>query len=184
MGALSIPVGSLQETPRDFHLVSGPEWWEATKEQFEDPNLVLRVPFELNLSGYRLGERLLFRGDAKGSVQLTCSRCAEPYAQEFAEPIELLLEPALRATAEIPGGIELDPDEPGLGRYSSEEIDFTPVLAEQLALNWPMQPLCKEDCVGLCPVCGTNRNLSRCGCEQEDPTRPLSRLAKLLDKTR
>jgi uncharacterized protein len=131
-----------------------------------------------------MGARLLFRGEARGSVALACGRCAEPYAHEFREPIELLLEPARGPDEVGEGGIRLDPDEPGLGRYWGEELDFTPVLVEILVLEWPMQPRCSETCRGLCSVCGTNRNLTACSCEAEGRTRPLAALGQLLEESK
>jgi uncharacterized protein len=147
-----------------------------------EPAVELRTPFALDLRGYRLGRRLLFRGEAIGAVELACGRCAEPYTHEFREPVELLLEPAPGSQELGEGGIELDPDEPGVGRYSGEELDFTPVLLETLALEWPMQPRCTDNCRGLCSVCGINRNLTACSCDVEKGSRPLAALGQLLEK--
>jgi uncharacterized protein len=49
--------------------------------------------------------------------------------------------------------------------YQGDHIDLTPMLREQIILAAPMQPLCKEDCAGLCPTCGQNWNDQRCACQ-------------------
>lgn len=56
------------------------------------------------------------------------------------------------------------------------EVDLTPYIQEVLLLEIPFVPVCREDCQGLCPTCGINRNRDRCDCTQEviDP-----RLAEL-----
>jgi uncharacterized protein len=46
-----------------------------------------------------------------------------------------------------------------------EVLDTRPLLLEQIELNIPMKPLCREDCAGICPVCGANRNQAPCRCE-------------------
>ena len=51
------------------------------------------------------------------------------------------------------------------------EIDMSPYIWETLILNLPERVLCGEDCLGLCPVCGANRNTNDCGCA-EDETDP------------
>jgi uncharacterized protein len=56
--------------------------------------------------------------------------------------------------------------------YQGEHLDLTPMLREQIILAAPMQPLCKEDCAGLCPTCGQNLNDRRCACEPEPMNSP------------
>lgn len=55
--------------------------------------------------------------------------------------------------------------------YRDDQIDLNELLREQFYLELPMKPLCREDCKGLCPQCGTNRNTGTCTCttEWEDP---------------
>lgn len=49
----------------------------------------------------------------------------------------------------------------------SDQIDLEPVLIEAVMLELPVAPVCKEDCKGLCPNCGTNWNTSTCKCPTE-----------------
>jgi uncharacterized protein len=52
------------------------------------------------------------------------------------------------------------------------------VVETETTLALPMKPLCRDDCRGLCPVCGGNRNLVACACAQRTPD---PRLAVLKD---
>ncbi len=61
-------------------------------------------------------------------------------------------------------------------------LDTEPLLYEQLQLNIPMRQLCREDCAGLCPTCGANRNAGECGCEVDDADPRWSALAALRPK--
>ncbi len=49
--------------------------------------------------------------------------------------------------------------------YSGEKIDLSEFLKEQIVLSLPYKLLCKEDCKGLCPKCGTNLNIEKCNCK-------------------
>jgi uncharacterized protein len=141
----------------------------------------------LDLEGYRLGQRLLFRGAVGGVVEIPCARCVEPYAHAFEDALQLLLEPlpAPDSAENVPeGGIELDPDDLEVGRYFGDELDFGVVLREILHFNWPMQPRCAEGCQGLCPLCGANRNTDPCECEGEGKPRPFAELGKLLTQSK
>ena len=67
----------------------------------------------------------------------------------------------------------------GLAEYRDEKIDLGEVVREQLYLALPMKPLCQEDCKGLCPVCGVNRNRETCSCQQEWVDPRMAALAEL-----
>jgi uncharacterized protein len=48
-----------------------------------------------------------------------------------------------------------------------EMLDISGDIREELLLNLPMNILCKDDCAGLCPVCGCNNNTTPCSCSRE-----------------
>jgi uncharacterized protein len=50
--------------------------------------------------------------------------------------------------------------------FDGEKIDLEPVFREQFVLAVPFAPLCREDCKGLCPQCGIDRNSGTCSCEK------------------
>ena len=56
-------------------------------------------------------------------------------------------------------------------------------LVRQYLVTWaPMHPLCREDCAGLCPACGRNRNLGPCGCQEHGADPRWAALAELRDQ--
>jgi uncharacterized protein len=182
--ALVVALASLSEEPRQLVLTAPAEWWESANVPEPRPSAVLE-PLRLELSGYCLGRRLLFRGKLRGRIQIECGRCGEAYAHDLAEGVSLLLEPLPSHAPHPEGGLVLDEDDLELGRYAGDRIDLTPVLTESLMTAWPMQPRCDEACRGLCPQCGENLNESACACDREGGSRPLAGLAALLrDKSR
>jgi len=184
MGNLTVRIDAIQETPRHFRLEVDGAWWAEVRPLFRDPDAKMTVPLAAEFEAYRLGARLLFRGKVSGEIELRCSRCGEPVALRLGEPLELLLEPA-QNPAQVPeGGIELDAEDMELGRYAGDELDFGPVVLEILALAWPMQPLCAESCLGLCPVCGAVRSRQACSCETQQANRPFAGLGQLLEESR
>jgi uncharacterized protein len=63
--------------------------------------------------------------------------------------------------------VELSPeivDEVNLGYYREDEIDLDPIVLEQIVLQIPIKPLCREACKGLCPQCGADLNVESCEC--------------------
>jgi uncharacterized protein len=184
MADLTVRCETVKETPRPFRLEADAAWWNGVRELFRDPDARLVSPLVAAFDGYRLGHRLLFRGRLTGEISLRCSRCGEPVGLSLSEPLELLLEPA-QNPAQVPeGGIELDPEDLELGRYAGDELDFGPVVLEILSLAWPMQPLCSESCLGLCPMCGAARSRQECSCETRQTSRPFAGLGQMLEESR
>ena len=63
-------------------------------------------------------------------------------------------------------------------------IDADEALIEQIILEIPLKHLCKEDCKGLCPKCGTDLNQSTCSCDTSDPDPRFDVLRKLLENNK
>jgi uncharacterized protein len=70
-------------------------------------------------------------------------------------------------------------DELEMGLFEGHEIDLGSFLREVMTLALPLQPLCREDCRGLCPGCGADRNAGSCGCDQQRAKTPFAALEAL-----
>ena len=124
---------------------------------------------EVGLAGRfeRVGADITFRGRVRATVTLVCSRCLLPFQQNLDGACHLIY----RA-----GPLPLsrrDDDEVDLALtpFDGQRIDLDELATEQIYLLLPLKPLCRSSCKGLCPRCGTNRNLAECGCPR-DPEGP------------
>lgn len=116
---------------------------------FAEPNFVLDLRLE-----------------TRASVE--CDRCLKPFDLELEGRIQLMvIERHERPSrgAESVEERELTEDELGVLEVVGESLDTTPIVREQILLELPAKPLCREDCAGLCPACGADLNLGACGCE-------------------
>jgi len=84
----------------------------------------------------------------------TCRRCAEPVTGELHIAVHERF-----ADAALAG-----PSDEDLYPITDDTLDLAPLVRDALVLELPMAPLCREDCAGLCPQCGANRNEGACGC--------------------
>jgi uncharacterized protein len=118
------------------------------------------APLHIALTHLRSGGELLFSGAIRGEFTGQCGRCLESY------PLALTREFSVVLTPQPPLGreTELSYDELSASFYSGETIDVSTLVFEQTLLALPSAPLCQEDCKGLCPQCGTNRNQNVCDC--------------------
>lgn len=140
----------------------------AFDEPTEPLNLILRQgpvhdyeftgPASVTVCYYRAGQDLFLSGRADGEAVGTCARCLESFRLHVEVPFSYVLVP------HIAPKVRLEVEDLNLSYYEGEEIDLSPLVYEQLLLSFPTRPLCRQDCRGLCPMCGANRNLEECHC--------------------
>ncbi len=112
----------------------------------------------------RTNRGVLVRASLSTIAQCTCSRCLKP----FSCPVPISFEEEFFPTINIADGSRLDStEEPGSFRIDSRHIlSLEDAIREYLVINMPMKPLCREDCAGLCSVCGQNLNEGSCQCDR------------------
>jgi uncharacterized protein len=135
-------------------------------------------PAEVRLGYRRSGDEIFFHGRVTGQAIGHCARCLEAYAFDIASNFSFVLVPKSPLGA---AEIELNEEDLDLSFYEGEEIDVSPLVLEQIVLALPTRPLCTENCQGLCPQCGINRNNETCECvvDQGDPRLAVLRNLKL-----
>jgi uncharacterized protein len=143
------------------------------------PDDDFRVPGEVTLVAdvRKDAQKVRLTGRVTGTLELECSRCLEPFPVPIDAAFDMLFLPVSENTGE--GEREIAEDDFGVSYYKDDVIDLAEVIREQFYLALPMKPLCRDDCQGLCPVCGKNRNREACACQAEwvDPRlEPLRRL--------
>lgn len=104
-----------------------------------------------------------FHAELAYEQTLTCQRCLAPATGPVAVEVDLLLVPSGEEPTE--GELELEQEELSV-LYVDEVLDTEPIMLEQMQLNVPIRALCRKDCAGLCPICGSDRNLEECSCEE------------------
>jgi uncharacterized protein len=129
------------------------------------------TPMRYDIVAQAADDRILVSGQLSCEVRMQCSRCLD----SFDETIRVPFEEQFRIVRD--GEAELSEDDEAVP-VTEERIDLSPYLAEELVVQLPYAPLCKEDCKGLCPDCGVDLNEQSCDCNTEkvDP-----RMAALQD---
>ena len=128
--------------------------------------------------GFVLNGRVVFDGVT------SCARCLVPVSfRRSSEPVWVLApthekpregKPVSRADRTERGakgegdaedGLELAPEDLDVLYYDDLVVPLDPLVEEQVQLELPLKALCREDCRGLCPTCGADRNLAPCVCK-------------------
>jgi uncharacterized protein len=132
------------------------------------------TPVALGMTIHRDSDRFRLVGTVKAELELVCSRCLEPFVLPVDREFDLRFLPATLVDAakdDDEAEAEVEDDDVSITYYRDEQIDLNELLREQFYLALPMKPLCSPGCKGICPQCGTNRNLAPCDCnpQVEDP---------------
>jgi len=130
---------------------------------------------EMRLSVLRSDTTIVVRGEVTMPLSAPCSRCLVPVTYAEATPIELTLIPDTEMADSSPDG-ELTDDQVSLGTYHDPYVDLGELLHDEVLLALPMQPLCQDNCKGLCNRCGVNLNDQDCACGDEADLGPLGAL--------
>ena len=144
-----------------------------------DEDFRVVAPIEIEADVRKDASKVRLVGRVKTTLECDCSRCLEPFPVPVDAPFDLLFLPASENTGE--GEQEVTEDDIGVSYYRDDEIDLGDVMREQFFLALPMKPLCREECLGLCPVCGRNRNHETCDCQSGWVDPRLAPLKKLLE---
>jgi len=160
-------ITSFPDTSKNFPIESELEVFELAGETYP---ITHTKPFHICLS--MIGNsKLHITGETEVTIKASCDRCLSE--------VDVIVPAEIDTTVEIADGAVVNDDD--IGEYpfvDGEFVDIDRLIYDEILVNYPAKILCQDDCKGLCPVCGQNKNLGSCGCDDTvlDP-----RMAQFLD---
>jgi len=127
------------------------------------------------------GRDLEASGSFVAEGECSCDRCSDPVNVRMEKEFRTLFVPRDHGPAGS-ADLELLPDDLDLGFYDGAGIEVNDIFWEQVVLTIPAKVLCREECRGLCPRCGADRNREDCGCPAETGGTPFDVLKTLLQE--
>ena len=165
---MRLELSHIRQPETDYHKVFQPAEAATGDEEYR-----VTAPVDLRMTIYKDDDRFRLVGTVKTELELQCSRCLEPFVMPVDREFDLRYLPhgAAEPESDADEEAEVEDDDVAVTFYRGEAIDLNELLREQFYLALPMKPLHAEDCQGICPQCGTNRNLNPCTCnpQWEDP---------------
>lgn len=184
MGVLTPLVSDI--TPEGLSLVA-----DVTADELglADTDATLRGPVSISLDLAHADEMISVTGVLEGTVVRQCVRCLKEYEEALAFSVHAAFaregkeskfgtrqpkgtDPRKARPASPKTETELEQEDEGDDRYfyQGDHIELSPLLREHIILAAPMQPLCRENCAGLCARCGKDLNEGPCQCPAEAPS--------------
>ena len=103
---------------------------------------------------------LFIRGSVDVTLSIPCGRCLEEVPTQICFDIDKKLN--------IDDSVLIDDEMEENDYLIGFELDVDKLVYAEILVNWPMKVLCKEDCEGICKVCGANLNKGDCGCQRTE----------------
>lgn len=168
-----ISIHDLPPDGKEFIVEDQAVWTEPIAEFGMD--YTITKPLKMTLFVQPADEGVLLRGKLEGAVAAPCNRCAET--------ANITIHSMIDEYEEIPhapgSSADMEPSALIVFENNSPMLSLADVAWEQFMLAIPANPLCQEDCKGICPECGTNLNTGSCECKRENIDPRLAPLASL-----
>lgn len=139
-------------------------------EPFEFEGEEIRAIEKVDVKGVAISEKdvILIEASIKTKLKLNCSRCLDT----FIYPIDIDIEERFTKSKELQ-------DDEELIFVEDDTLDIIQIVENCIISTLPIKRLCKEDCKGLCSVCGANKNVENCSCLDYDVDVRLAKLREL-----
>ena len=108
-------------------------------------------------------------GAVKTILTLQCSRCLELYHHSVDGKFSFVVRRSKKGVAAsdlTDKENDIDTDSLIIIKHDEKKLDITDFVRDAVLLSVPLKPVCSEECMGLCSVCGQNRNELECGCRE------------------
>jgi uncharacterized protein len=161
---VKIDLSDIEHEPLTFA-----EEFSLAEDRLDAARVAAPLAVRLEGSVRPLGDHYLVAGRGAADGQLNCGRCLKPVAWRMSSAFSL--EFALTESAPLDPEVALDDGDLDLAYLEEPALDLEELAVEQVLLELPIRVLCAEDCAGLCPSCGADRNSEgACNCKPEtDP---------------
>ena len=146
----------------------------------EDSRVRLISPPKVDGTVSTVGSGVRVAGQVVARVQVECDRCLKPVEL----PVDSTFKVEFVSTDDYRSQHETELSEEDLDRtvFEGDAIDIDALVAEEVLLAIPDHQLCEENCKGICPACGADRNSANCGCDTVEVDPRWAGLKELISK--
>lgn len=149
------------------------------KELEESGEVRFTAPVNVEATAFWEHDHVRVAGKVATAAQLSCSRCLAEYETPLKSTFTIIYRAGRADEPAADEEVELSDEDLVAATYQGDEIDLDFEIAEQVMMEVPYKPLCREGCKGLCTECGQDLNLAECGCNRGGINLKMSALQKI-----
>ncbi|MBM4338538.1 MAG: DUF177 domain-containing protein [Deltaproteobacteria bacterium] len=163
---LTIKVDDIPDEGLELKWKEEPETLSGYLEELSEHQFEFDSPLESEANIRKIGGSVFIKGGVQTVLRMHCVRCLKEISHPFSSGFEMVLQPFKGSS--LAEETELSSKELESNFFEGGEIHLSEIACEQVFLEVPIQPLCQEECKGLCPKCGKDLNISSCDCIKEE----------------
>lgn len=152
-------------------------WLKELTTRLADRGVQIPGNVEVWLQLTKLEPDYYLKGRMQFESEQLCARCAEIFPLPITHSFELGM--AHVSTPSASEKLAEESEELDIQYFEGPELDFDPILEEQILLSLPYKAVCRADCKGICQSCGANLNESTCGCPKSNTVHAFAALSQL-----
>jgi uncharacterized protein len=161
---MKIRVEGLSEKPLVLSAKEPVSGYPALVEVQEVGECIFLEPLQLDMAAEKEYDHIRVHGRVGTRARFTCSRCLTEFETDVVSEFTVFYSKATEIALEEE--VALTEEDLVSAPYDGDCIDFTREIEEQVLLEIPIKPLCREDCRGLCATCGADLNAGECECNR------------------
>ena len=148
----SVPASELDAGGKDYDFTVRAAWIRGALEGHEAT--AAGSDGRLSLRASKSGNDVVLHGQLTADLELPCARCLQPVTVHVDQPFSVLAVPAKALKSPDVEEYEFGADEADVMPYDGETVVLDDAVRDELVLELPMIPLCREDCPGMSPPSG------------------------------
>ncbi len=160
---MKIKIDHIREKSRQYSFTESAESFPVLADMSSAGECNFTGPVNVNVTAGREFDHYRVDGLVTVPIQQNCSRCLCSFDKNICSSFSIFFRENFK-NLEEEDEVELEERDLITADFSGDEIDLSMEIAEQVALEIPLKPLCSETCKGLCPVCGVDLNTETCSC--------------------
>lgn len=157
-----VDLKTISRGSRRFDFSLEKDWWGSGGK--DEQVVGFDKPLKVNVEIYKAGKRYVLEGGLSGGIQIKCDRCIDTFHTDLKHDFQVFLTSPEPEDNKME--VELLEEDMEVGFIDGESIDLGEIIREQIYLSLPLKTVCNDRCLGLCPVCGCNLNLTTCDCNK------------------
>ncbi|WCK53018.1 DUF177 domain-containing protein [Aneurinibacillus sp. Ricciae_BoGa-3] len=139
------------------------------------PQIVAAQPARFAGEAYATSGLYMVEGEVEGTLTMECARCLTHFPYAYRVPVKETFVDEKEAEIELDEELEIQ-------AFDGDDMELNPYLEADILLSLPHTLVCRDDCKGICPECGVNKNEQNCGCVVERIDPRLAVLSELFGK--
>jgi uncharacterized protein len=167
---LQINIANIPEEGLKLRFSKGEDWFDNLIPK-KDTSGFSVYSVDVDCSVNKVLKNVTVEGRICAGTEIECCRCLARFDYPVEADYKYIFAPA---TGDLKEEFELAQEDLDFGFYREESIDLDQILAEQIILQIPIKPLCKDFCKGICPTCGINLNEGQCDHKKDDIKGPFA----------